>query len=201
MRCLTGVLAVGLLAILTACGTTGAGTLVDRGDTAPNAGGAIPIAERQTLPVLDGTTLDGESASTSDFTGKVLVINVWGSWCGPCRAEAPLLRELSRRTAGKGVQFLGINTRDKDDAARAFEDRFEIPYPSLIDEGGRLTVQLNGIVPVNSVPSTIAVDRSGRVAAVAIGEVTGSQLLGLLEAADPATAARGTAPPNLDPSP
>lgn len=140
----------------------------------------FPVAQRSRIPEIKGTTLDGAPLKLSDFQSKVVVINIWGSWCGPCRVETPDLVRLANENANRGVQFLGIDTRDNADSARAFAKKFEMPYPSLFDEGGRVLLPLRGVVPSAVIPSTVVVDRQGRVAARVIGPVTYKTLNGVL---------------------
>lgn len=135
---------------------------------------------RPALPPLQGVTLDETRLNIRHFRGHVLVLNVWGSWCAPCRAEAPDLARASVRTYSKGVRFVGIDTRDSADAARAFERSFHITYPSLIDKDGRLLLALNGLVPVSAIPSTVFVDQQGRVAATIVGASDYSTLTGIV---------------------
>ena len=139
-----------------------------------------PEAQRSRIPEIKGTTLDGDSLKLSDFRGDIVVINVWGSWCGPCRAETPDLVRLARENANRKVQFLGIDTRDNLDSARAFAKKFEMPYPSLFDEGGGVLLPLRGVIPTAVIPSTVVVDRNGKVAARVIGPVTYKTLDGVL---------------------
>lgn len=140
----------------------------------------VAVDKRQAAPVLSGTDLDGKPLSTASFSGKVVVINVWGSWCAPCRHEAPVLVAVAAETAGV-AQFVGINTRDLDPApARAFVRNFAITYPSFYDPDGALLVRLSGQVPPNAVPTTLILDRQGRVAARVIGETTQATLTGLI---------------------
>ncbi|KKD12313.1 hypothetical protein TR66_26725 [Streptomyces sp. WM6391] len=108
----------------------------------------------------------------ADWRGYVIVINVWGSWCAPCRAEAPALKKISDATGKLGVRFGGFNTRDNDSAAMAFERSYKITYPSLRDRDGRLVLRFDGLVPVSAVPSTVLIDRSGHIAARIIGPTT-----------------------------
>lgn len=91
---------------------------------------------RPALPHLTGPTLDGKPLDVQELAGNVVVLNVWGSWCGPCRAEAPDLSRLSRETSDDGVKFVGIDTRDTAAAARAFLRHYHISYPSLVDNQG-----------------------------------------------------------------
>jgi thiol-disulfide isomerase/thioredoxin len=110
-----------------------------------------------------------------------VVINVWGSRCAPCQAETPDLVRLSHEFADRGVRFVGINTRDNSAAARAFERTLKVPYPSVEDQGGRLLLNFRHIIPTAVVPSSVVIDRDGKVAARVIGRVTYTTLKGLLE--------------------
>jgi thiol-disulfide isomerase/thioredoxin len=135
----------------------------------------IPKAERKAAPLISGPTLDGGSFTAND--GKVLVMNVWASWCSPCRAEAPALEELSK--AHPEVQFLGVLTRDSLVAARAFVERFAITYPSLTDDA--LLLKFHGQLTPNAIPTTLIIDAQGNIAARVSGEVTYSALEKLIE--------------------
>lgn len=137
--------------------------------------------QRKPAPALRGRTLDGVQLSLASYRGKVVVLNVWGSWCAPCRAEAPDLRRVAADTRSRGVRFLGIDTRDNDAAARAFVREFDIPYPSLVDDDGSLLLALRDTVPAQAIPSTIVMDRRGRIAARVVGRVTYSTLTGLID--------------------
>lgn len=125
-------------------------------------------AQRTTMARLTGTTLTGQRLDTVSWRGHVIVVNFWGSWCAPCRKEAPELARTARATAPYGVRFLGVDIRDKLSAARAFEARYGIPYPSLYDQPSRNALQFNGIVG-RAVPFTIVLDAEGRVAARYLG--------------------------------
>lgn len=139
-----------------------------------------PVGERDPAPPLEGTTLDGDAFALSDWRGKVVVVNVWGSWCVPCRTETPQLVRLANEYVDRGVRFLGINIRDNPASARSFEDRFKVPYPSLEDPDGRLLLNFRDVIPTSVVPSTVVIDRRGDVAARIIGAVTYPTLKGLL---------------------
>ena len=137
----------------------------------------VKAADRKQPGEVSGRTLDGEKVSLTDFRGKVVVVNVWGSWCGPCRAEAPMLAQASRDLADKGVVFLGIDSRDPSkDAAKAFVRHFDIPYPSLYDQQGTTLLAFHGTLTPNSVPSTVVVDPQGRVAGSVLGSLTRTTL-------------------------
>lgn len=143
----------------------------------------VPADQRVEAPVLEGQTLAGDDLSTTEFQGKPLVINVWGSWCAPCRAEAPELVK-AKEELGDDVSFLGINTRDTPAAAQAFERSFDITWPSLNDPDGMLLLEFAQLPP-KAIPSTVVLDEQGRVAARVLGEVSASTLRGILEDVTP----------------
>jgi thiol-disulfide isomerase/thioredoxin len=138
----------------------------------------LPEAQRQAPGSVSGETLDGDQLSLASYAGKVVVVNVWGAWCPPCRAEADDLAAAARELAPQGVVFVGINTRDaSQDNARSFQRRYEVPYPSIYDPGGRNLLAFRGTLTPNSVPSTVVIDAQGRVAASILGEVTSKTTL------------------------
>ena len=142
----------------------------------------LEVADRKKPGPVSGTTLSGKETSLSDYRGKVVVVNVWGSWCPPCRAEAPMLAEAARDLAGQGVVFLGINSRNPERAGPlAFERRYKTPYDSIYDPDGRTLLAFHGTLSPNSIPSTLVIDRQGRVAASVIGEITRATLYDLVE--------------------
>ena len=168
------------LAVLAGCG--GAGNSGSTGGYV-SSDGTVTIVDpedRETAPELSGTDLDGEELSTDDFAGTVMVVNVWGSWCPPCRAEAPVLKELSDTYAGD-VQFLGIVNRSKDAAATAFNQTYGISYPSFSDEGGSLELRFVDSLPSQAIPTTWVIDAEGRVAARILDEVDASTLGGIID--------------------
>jgi peroxiredoxin len=121
------------------------------------------------VPDVSGRTLTGSSASLHGLRGHVVVLNVWASWCYPCQSEAPGLARIARAKREQGVRFLGIDTRDTSGAAQRFVHKYAIPYPSITDPKGDVVRRLDGLVPVDGVPSTLVIDPSGRVAARKIG--------------------------------
>lgn len=137
--------------------------------------------ERVPVPVVSGVDLDGKPLALADYPGQVLVLNVWGSWCGPCRAEAPDLAKVSNATHGDGAQFIGIDVRDNPAAAKSFERRFGIEYPSFDDQSSQVLTQFTGLVPITAVPSTIFVDADGLIAARVIGRIDRTTLQGLVD--------------------
>lgn len=146
----------------------------------------LPVDQRKPAPVLTGTDLNGEPVDTSTWKGSPGVINVWASWCAPCRAEAPELQAV--HTQNPEVNFLGLDTRDSDASARAFVEKFGITYPNLPDPNGRLVLQFSDSLPPQAIPSTLLVDAQGRVAGRFLGAVEAGQLdaavQDLLEEAD-----------------
>lgn len=141
----------------------------------------VPEADRVPAPELTGPTLDGGQFVLSDHLGEVVVMNVWASWCAPCRAEAEDLQAVWSEAEGRGVQFVGLNTRDSQAAADAFVERFGITYPNVIDTDGSRQLLFHESLPPAAIPSTLVIDAEGRVAARAIGPVDRSALLGLLD--------------------
>lgn len=142
----------------------------------------IPAAERTELPPITGRLLDGGIYDSREHAGDVVVYNVWGSWCVPCREEAPVLRRVSDETAERGVRFVGINVRDNDASARAFERRYGITYPSITTaDSGEALLAFGSQLPPNAVPSTMVVDQQGRLAARIIGKTSYGTLTTLVE--------------------
>jgi thiol-disulfide isomerase/thioredoxin len=137
--------------------------------------------DRSISPPLKGTTLDGASFDLADLRGDVVVINAWGSWCNPCRAEAPDLTRVARETAALQVRFVGIDTRDNAASARAFVRTFKVPYPSVVDTDGRVLLAFSKVLPMSAVPSTLVLDRDGRIAARVIGRTDYPTLRGLVD--------------------
>jgi thiol-disulfide isomerase/thioredoxin len=141
---------------------------------------AIGVAERDDPVRFEGATLDGRPFDVRDHRGKVVVVNVWASWCPPCIAEAPDLQQVWAGSDPRQVQFVGIDTQDNVAAARAHEKRFGVTYPSIEDDGGRVLLALRGSLPPKAIPSTLVLDRRGRVAARVLGQVPASTLRALL---------------------
>ena len=129
-------------------------------------------ADREAPGAVAGTTLDGDEVSLADFRGKVVVVNVWGSWCGPCRAEARMLADASRDLPTKGVEFLGIDSRDPSAATRGVRAPLPDPLPQHLRPAGPTLLAFRGTLPPNAVPSTVVIDAQGRVAASVIGPIT-----------------------------
>ncbi len=142
----------------------------------------IPMTERRDVPPITGELLDGGTYDSRDHLDRVVVYNVWGSWCAPCREEAPILRRVWNETRNAGVQFVGINVRDNNAAARAFERQYKITYPSITTaDSSEALLAFGPELPASAVPSTIIVDRQGRIAGRIIGATTYGTLSALVE--------------------
>ncbi|MEU9333275.1 TlpA disulfide reductase family protein [Streptomyces sp. NPDC048290] len=139
--------------------------------------------QRTDLPELSGPTVDGESLDVADYRGKVVVLNIWGSWCPPCRAEAKNFEKVYQDVKDEGVQFVGINTRDAStDLARAFEEEFGVTYPSLYDQTGKLLLRFEkGTLNPQAIPSTLIIDRDGRIAARTLQALSEAKLRKMLD--------------------
>lgn len=140
-----------------------------------------PPSRRGEPVEVAGTTLTGEPLDTTSYRGRVVVLNVWGSWCAPCREEAPVLARVPQEFPESKVSVIGINVRDNRAAALAFERRFSIAYPSISDEDNpQVLLALRGYVPLTAVPVTVLLDRDGRVGARVIGVLREATLRALL---------------------
>lgn len=182
-RLVVAVLAAALLT--SACGRDAPGQAGDASDDGYSVSNEIIVlvapADRHPAPDISGTTLDGDTWSLANYRGDVVVINIWASWCAPCRAEAPALKAVSEDLADEGVVFVGLNTRDSDTTARAFEKNFGITYPSVIDTDGQLQLRFAADVNPSAIPSTIVIDQEGRVAGRILGRASESTLRAVIE--------------------
>jgi thiol-disulfide isomerase/thioredoxin len=168
--------------VLVACGSAAASAGPDQGFVAGDGSIVVlPEAERVDAPDLIGATLTGDTFRLADHLGEVVVLNVWASWCAPCRAEAPVLAKAATDLAGKGVTFVGLDTRDSDTSAAGFVSTFGVPYPNVVDRDGRLQLLFAQSLPPQAIPSTLVIDRQGRVAARALGKVSESSIRGMVE--------------------
>ncbi|GAA2617867.1 TlpA family protein disulfide reductase [Paractinoplanes durhamensis] len=176
MRRLAAVLTVAAVAttVLAGCGgenwakkCTTTGTVVE----------CTPTQRPQVKEVI-GELLDGGTYDVSQDRGKVVVVNFWGSWCAPCRAEADDLEKTYQATKALGVSFIGVNSRDDKDSAKAFE-RGRVTYPSIYDFDGKVALKFD--VTQTSTPATLILDREGRIAVALRAATTSSQLQPLVE--------------------
>jgi thiol-disulfide isomerase/thioredoxin len=127
-------------------------------------------------------TNPAKTVSLDDFTGKVVVINVWGQWCAPCRTEITQLQKVYDKTRRLGVEFLGIDVRDNNrDAARDFIVDRKVTFPSIYDPPMRSMIAFGGRYPTTVIPSTVVLDRQHRVAAVFLRELLAEDLQPVVE--------------------
>ncbi len=180
--------AVAVAAVLAAAGCDGGAIAAD---TPQSAGQSFvghsyestfyPVGHRPQAPAVSGATLTGSHLSLASYRGSTVVLNFWGSWCAPCRAEAAGLGTLARQLQGSGVRFLGIDIRDETDAAQAFMQQFGIGYPSLSDPDDEIALDFHSTVPPADIPTTLVIDRSGRIAARIFGSTSYVQLKALVD--------------------
>ncbi len=163
------------LLLLTGCSNGGASKAEESFIAGSGAVTKIKVGNRIPAPAISGMTLSGKNFT---FTkGSVAVVNVWASWCSPCRAEEPTLSALSQKYSD--VQFIGILTRDNPVNAEAFNRKRGTPYPTLIDDS--ILIGFRKSLPANAIPTTVVIDRDGNVAARISGSVTVASLSNLIE--------------------
>ena len=170
---------IAMLALLAACTpptveSAGAGYTAGDGSYT-----AWEIADRGEPVDLAGTTFQGDEVDLADWRGDVVVINFWYAGCPPCRAEAPDLAAIYADYPD--VHMLGINPRDDAGTAEAFERTFEVPFPSLWDRDAAGVAAMQGVVPLQAMPTTVVLDGEGRVAARILGQVNPTILRGLID--------------------
>ena len=173
------VIALGVIAMaaLAACSTGNDAAVYGGSFTFVSPGGqtefSYPVDQRGTVGNLSGPDLANKDATValSDYAGKVVVVNFWGSWCSPCRAESDDLNAAAAALAGQGVQFLGVNVKDTREAGADFLTSKQVTYPSIFDPSMRTLLSIRGY-PSGSIPSTIVIDRQGRVAHVWLEEIS-----------------------------
>lgn len=136
---------------------------------------------RPVAPDVTGTTLTGAPLRLSSYRGKVVVLNFWGSWCGPCRGEAPTLAVLSEQYRKNGVSFLGDDVGDTPANALAFTRQMGITYPSVNDPGYQVAQDFGKVVVISDTPTTLVIDRTGRIAGVIYGAAGYSVLHTMLQ--------------------
>ena len=139
--------------------------------------------DRKEAVQIKGALFDGTAVTPADFQGKVSVLNFWFAACAPCRVEAPLLEELHQEFKDQGVQFFGVNLRDEKATAEAFDKTFNLTYPSFNDKDGSVLLSVSGIVPPGAVPTTLVLDKEGKVASRVLGEIEKSTLKALINSA------------------
>ncbi len=129
---------------------------------------------------ISGKLFNGKTASSEQWLGSVVILNFWYAACAPCRKEAPDLVALHEQFSSEGAKFFGVNIRDEKATAAAFERTFNIPYPSFNDKDGQVLLSMTAYVPPQAVPTTIVLDKKGRVAARILGLAEKSTLKALI---------------------
>jgi thiol-disulfide isomerase/thioredoxin len=177
-----GGIAVILAMLLTSCSSSVSTTDNESQGYISNDGTVAEWAPDQRGEPIDfvGTIENGDTITSDDYTGQVLVVNFWYASCPPCRAEAPDLQALNAQYADEGVSFLGINVRDEADTAIAFSRTFDITYPSIIDTRGKTSLAFAGKFAANAVPTTLVLDKTGRPAARILGQLASRSILDTL---------------------
>ncbi|MGW2202105.1 TlpA family protein disulfide reductase [Streptomyces sp. NPDC001774] len=179
---------VALFLLALAATGCGGGAVAGADVAAPGAGtvetaAVLPVAERPSAPDTSGRDLTGRDLALRSYRGKVVVLNVWGSWCAPCRAEAADLEALRGAAAPRGVELLGVNVRDRSTGpAREFERTYGLRYPSIHDPDGKLLLAFPPtLLNPQAIPSTLVIDRQGRIAVAISGPVTRARLEPLVD--------------------
>lgn len=171
---MTAVAVAALLSASCAGAVTSSTGDVNRTSESPGVS-RIAIGDRRLAPTLSGTTLEGTHFTLEGLAGNVVVLNIWASWCAPCRDESPVLAGLDRKLAGQKVRFVGIDETDTATSAIQFVTTAGVTYPQLVDSDGALLRQLP-LLPQKGIPSTLILDRHSRMAARVIGPVTGEEI-------------------------
>jgi thiol-disulfide isomerase/thioredoxin len=171
--------------ILTSCGTPSSTISSDTeaGFVAGN-GTAVYLnsSERIAAPEIKSLDFENNKFELYALRGKVVVINVWGSWCGPCRKEARELEALYQKNKIENVDFVGINIRDSKISAESFIANFGITYKNIYDRDGVLLLGFKNSLPANAIPSTLIIDKNGKVAARQLGPIDRALLQGFISA-------------------
>jgi thiol-disulfide isomerase/thioredoxin len=169
--------------ILTACATPNA-AIQNSGEAGFISGDGtatfLKIEDRKSAPELIALDFSGKEIDLSNYKNKVVVLNVWGSWCGPCRKEAKELQELYVKNKDSGVEFIGINIRDSKVSAEKFVTNFGITYPNIFDRDGIKLLGFKDTLPANAIPSTVLVDKNGKVAARQLGPIERALIQGFI---------------------
>jgi thiol-disulfide isomerase/thioredoxin len=136
--------------------------------------------QRPAAPDFTATSLSGATIKLSSYRGKTVVLNFWGSWCPPCRDEAPTLAVLAQQYGKQGVAFLGDDVGDTPANALAFTKSIGIGYPSINDPGYAVVQKFSQVAPVSDTPTTVVIDKTGHVVGMVLGKVSYGQLTTLL---------------------
>lgn len=169
--------------LLTACASPNA-SIQNSGDAGFISGDGsatfLKVEERESAPKLQATSFNGETIDLNSYKNKVIVLNVWGSWCAPCRKEAKEIQDLYLKNKSSGVEFIGINIRDSKVSAEKFISNFGITYPNIYDRDGVLLLGFKDSLPANAIPSTVLIDKNGLVAARQLGPIDRALIQGFI---------------------
>ena len=174
--------ALAVVMLLAGCATSDgiAGTVGGAGNYNSEDGAVTKILEANRAAAVSFTseTTDGVAVDSKDYLGQVLVVNFWYAACPPCRVEAPDLQKLNAQFSGKGASFLGVNVRDQAATAKNVEEEWGLTYPSVIDTNdGNMLLAYSATVQPNAVPTTLVIDKKGRVAGRILGQITEPSIL------------------------
>lgn len=154
------------------------GQVKDNYTSADGAVTTIAAKDRANPISFTGTSDTGETISSKDYAGEVVVVNFWYASCAPCRTEAPLLEKSYQQLQANKVAFLGVNTFDQPDTSRSFASAHGITYPSIIDvDSGTTRLAFAGTMAPTATPTTLVLDKRGRVAARVLGELDSASIL------------------------
>jgi thiol-disulfide isomerase/thioredoxin len=141
---------------------------------------AYSVGKRPAVPEFTATSLTGTPINFASYRGKVVVLNVWGSWCAPCRGEGQTLKYLDEQYGPEGVAFLGDDIQDTPTNALGFLRGEGISYPSVNDSNGAVEQRLALVVPIAATPTTLVIDKTGHIAGQIDGAVTYPEITTLL---------------------
>jgi peroxiredoxin len=164
--------------LLTQGGDSASGDTVTSGNSVTYQAGHRPLA-----PEFTATSLTGAPIKLSSYRGKTVVLNFWGSWCPPCRDEASTLEVLAQQYRSQGVAFLGDDVGDTPTNALAFTHSHAISYPSVNDPGYAVVQRFSQVAPVSDTPTTVVIDKTGRVAGMLLGAVSYGEMTTMLHQA------------------
>lgn len=170
-----------MFALLAACGSPSTDSTEGGYVSGDDEITVLPESEREPAPQIEGESVGGQEIDLSQWSGDIVVVNLWGSWCPPCREESPALDKVARETESEGVHFLGLSTRESPDTTEAFIDKHDVSYPSIYDEGAEFQVAFADSMPSQAIPTTWVIDGDGNVAARAMTVMTESTLTELIE--------------------
>jgi thiol-disulfide isomerase/thioredoxin len=171
---LPAIVAVAAL-LLTACSSSGSGDTYSF-SSAQKFGTLIPVADRKPVSDFGGSLLSHGSYRLTAYKGKAIVVNFWGTWCGPCTVETPAFQQVYQAYKNKDVSFVGIDIKDGTrDAPRSFVRENHITYPIVYDENGETALRM-GNIRVQATPFTVLLDKQHRVAGVYVGPLTAKDL-------------------------